>query len=209
MHQNGKAVVHAGRDPDRTRRRILAAALVEFSTKGFAGARVDAIARRARGNKRMLYHYFGNKKGLFGAVLRHNITERAQWGAQLPDDPGQCVALWFQSACNDADWVRLLEWEALQNGGGKFLDYQERLASVGGWLQGLRRRQEKGTLTTAYDSGHLALVLLSLTLFPMAFPQLVRLYTGESVTSPQFQCAYGKFLRKFAQVFNPRVSSRK
>jgi hypothetical protein len=44
------------RNPARTRERILAAALAEFAAKGFAGARVDLIARRARANKRMLYH---------------------------------------------------------------------------------------------------------------------------------------------------------
>jgi AcrR family transcriptional regulator len=60
MRQNGKMPATVSRDPGRTRRRILAAALAEFSAKGFAGARVDAIARRAKGNKRMLYHYFGN-----------------------------------------------------------------------------------------------------------------------------------------------------
>src|SRR6266481_5015147 len=35
------------RNLDRTREKILAAALAEFSARGFAGARVDAIARRA------------------------------------------------------------------------------------------------------------------------------------------------------------------
>ena len=66
----------AARDPARTQERILAAALNEFATHGFAGARVDAIARRARINKRMLYHYFGDKAGLFREVLRRKIAQR-------------------------------------------------------------------------------------------------------------------------------------
>ncbi|MDJ0951156.1 MAG: TetR/AcrR family transcriptional regulator [Alphaproteobacteria bacterium] len=57
------------RDPARTRERILEAATVEFSEQGLGGARVDAIADRAGTNKRMLYHYFGNKEDLFLAVL--------------------------------------------------------------------------------------------------------------------------------------------
>jgi len=57
------------RDPDRTRETILAAAQHEFATKGLSGGRVDAIARRARANKRMIYHYFGNKDGLYLAAL--------------------------------------------------------------------------------------------------------------------------------------------
>jgi AcrR family transcriptional regulator len=57
------------RDPERTRAAILAAATQEFTASGLSGARVDAIASRARVNKRMIYHYFGDKEGLYLAVL--------------------------------------------------------------------------------------------------------------------------------------------
>ena len=59
----------SGRDPERTRARILAAATAEFSHYGLGGARVDRIAATADTNKRMLYYYFGNKEDLFLAVL--------------------------------------------------------------------------------------------------------------------------------------------
>ena len=57
------------RNAEQTRQRLLRAATREFAAKGFAGARVDTIAARAKINKRMLYHYFGSKEGLFLAVL--------------------------------------------------------------------------------------------------------------------------------------------
>ncbi|HMK79263.1 MAG TPA: TetR/AcrR family transcriptional regulator [Xanthobacteraceae bacterium] len=57
------------RDRQRTRAAILKAATQEFAAKGLTGARVDAIARRARVNKRMIYHYFAGKDGLYLAVL--------------------------------------------------------------------------------------------------------------------------------------------
>jgi AcrR family transcriptional regulator len=57
------------RDPQRTSAAILAAAVAEFSQRGYDGARIDGIAKRARINKRMLYHYFGGKEGLYLAVL--------------------------------------------------------------------------------------------------------------------------------------------
>jgi len=59
----------ATRNPELTQRSILEAATEEFSAHGFGGARVDAIADRAGINKRMLYHYFGNKEDLYLAVL--------------------------------------------------------------------------------------------------------------------------------------------
>src|SRR5215204_2820531 len=63
------------RDPDRTRNAILAAAQAEFAANGLSGARVDTIARRARANKRMIYHYFGNKTGLYLAALERVYEE--------------------------------------------------------------------------------------------------------------------------------------
>lgn len=63
------------RDPEATKRSILEAAVAEFSTYGLGGARVDRIAARADANKRMLYHYFGNKDDLFLAALEETYAD--------------------------------------------------------------------------------------------------------------------------------------
>lgn len=63
------------RDPARTRERILAHATAEFARKGYDGARVDAIARRCRLAKNMIYYYFGSKEGLFVAVLERTYEQ--------------------------------------------------------------------------------------------------------------------------------------
>ena len=57
------------RDAAATRARILKAAEKEFARKGLKGTRIDAIAKRARCNKALIYHYFGSKEDLFSAVL--------------------------------------------------------------------------------------------------------------------------------------------
>ncbi len=59
----------ATRDPERTQARLLKAASAEFAAHGYAGARVARIAKRAGANQRMVYHYFGNKEGLYEAVF--------------------------------------------------------------------------------------------------------------------------------------------
>jgi AcrR family transcriptional regulator len=59
------------RDAEATRSRILAAAKKEFARNGLGGARVDVIAERALANKRMIYHYFDSKEGLFQTVLEN------------------------------------------------------------------------------------------------------------------------------------------
>lgn len=57
--------------------RILAAAALEFSARGFAGARVDRIARRARVNKAMLYYHFSSKQELYRTLLRGTFADLA------------------------------------------------------------------------------------------------------------------------------------
>jgi AcrR family transcriptional regulator len=54
--------------------RILDAAASEFARAGLDGARVDRIAASAGANVRMLYYYFGNKEGLFAAVLERTYA---------------------------------------------------------------------------------------------------------------------------------------
>jgi TetR/AcrR family transcriptional regulator len=57
-------------DPsDKSREKILRAALHEFSTHGLAGARTDAIADSAKVNKALLYYYFKNKESLYAAAF--------------------------------------------------------------------------------------------------------------------------------------------
>ena len=55
--------------------RIAAAARQEFAKRGFAGARVERIAREARVNKQLLFYYFHSKRGLFQAAVRRAMEE--------------------------------------------------------------------------------------------------------------------------------------
>jgi len=198
----------ATRNPERSRERILAAALKEFAAKGFAGARVDLIARRAAINKRMLYHYFGNKEGLFKAVLRRKITERQAWAETLSGDPAESLTFWFEAACNDTDWVRLLEWESLQEADGRLIDEENRRAATARGLERVRQRQARGQISAEFDPRHVMLAMRSLTMFPAAFPQLTRLIMGRPVSDPKFQKERAEFLRRFAAAFRPAHGSR-
>jgi AcrR family transcriptional regulator len=77
------------RDAERTKASLLAAALKEFSQQGYSGARIDKIAARARCNIRMLYHYFGNKKNLYLAVLESAYDNILQQEAKVQIDYDQ------------------------------------------------------------------------------------------------------------------------
>ena len=192
-----------GRHPARTRERILAAALRAFSDKGFAGARVDRIARRARVNKRMLYHYFGNKASLFSEILARKVRERSAWAVTAPDDAAESLAFWFDAACRDRDWVRLMEWEALGSAEGAVSGDAERRAAFQKGVRQVRERQARGRLRADLDPGHLLLAMVALTTFPAAFPQFTRFLTGLKPTDRAFATRHAAFLRRLADGLGP------
>ena len=74
------------RDAERTRAALMKAALKEFSQAGYSGARIEQIAKSAKCNIRMLYHYFGDKKGLYVAVLEAAYGDLRQREAELAID---------------------------------------------------------------------------------------------------------------------------
>jgi AcrR family transcriptional regulator len=203
MPAASKKSIPPSRNPGRSRERILSAALKEFSAKGFAGARVDAIARRASINKRMLYHYFGDKEGLFKAVLSRKITQRHAWAEALSGEPEETLPFWFEMTCKDADWVRLFQWEALQGNWQNVIHETERLDSMARAVERIRQQQKRGQISAELDPRHVMLTMRSLTMFPVAFPQLTRLIMGKSVFDPKFQKERLEFLKKFAAAFRP------
>jgi len=67
-----------------TRERILGAALHLFSRKGFEGTSTRAIGAAAGANIAMIAYHFGDKEGLYRAVLAH--TYEAVLDLELPGD---------------------------------------------------------------------------------------------------------------------------
>jgi TetR/AcrR family transcriptional regulator len=187
------------RDPEGTRRRILAAALREFSAKGIDGARVDAIAARAGTNKRMLYYYFGSKDDLFRAVLRQRLADRAPTTRERDRiGPGRIAEL--QDRLDDsADYVRLLMWEGLERGRrGQVEQELLRRESLAEWCDDVRDAQRRGDLPDDLDAEQLVLSELALAMFPLAFPQITRMVTGKLPTDGEFKAERREFLERLA-----------
>jgi len=174
------------RDPDRTKRAILDAAVAEFSAVGPAGARIDSIAAAAGVNKRMLYHYFENKEGLFAAVLDEQLA--------LPLDPSASLVDRHGNAAARPEWIRLLTWEALAGDG----------RHAGTATRTLEAARESERDPSGLDAAQLELTLVAIALFPFAFPQLTRLITGMSPSDTAFVAARSSFL----QALQARIERR-
>jgi TetR/AcrR family transcriptional regulator len=172
------------RDPEATKRRILDAALREFSEKGIAGARVDAIAERAGINKRMLYYYFGSKEDLFREILQRRIDETTAEQHPAVAETGR-LAQRQRRLAQDEDYVRLLAWEALEARAGHVIDESVRRAYFKQWIAAVESEQRAGHLPSDLDAAQLVLSELCLVLGPLMVPQLTRLITGCSPTGPR------------------------
>src|SRR5215475_13316975 len=120
------------RNPEATRRKLLAAARHEFAASGLAGARVDEIAARAGVNKQLVYHYFGDKDAIYLAVLEWVYEEIRDQERRLnlegvPPEPAirKLIEASFDYLAAHPDFVVLLNDE--KRGGARHVRRSKRL----------------------------------------------------------------------------------
>jgi AcrR family transcriptional regulator len=168
----------ASRDPERTQAQILAAATIEFTEKGLNGARVDQIARRARVNKRMIYHYFGDKEGLYLAALEaaYSGIRTAERGLALADkDPvegmRELVLFTWQYFIDHPEFLSLLGTENLHR--AAYLRKSKKIRDLHSPLIGmiadlLARGAKKGVFRSGVDPIDLYISIAGLGWFYMS-----------------------------------------
>ena len=66
---NVKPLGTRARSAQLTRDSVLKAAIRVFAKYGLNGGSIEKISSAAKSHDRMIYYYFGNKEGLFVAVL--------------------------------------------------------------------------------------------------------------------------------------------
>ena len=79
---------------------------------------------------------------------------------------------------------------------------------MAGGLKRIRQRQARGQISGEFDPRHVMLAMRSLTMFPVAFPQLTRLIMGRPASDPRFQKERAAFLKQFAAAFQPATGQR-
>jgi len=111
------------RNAEASRERLLKAGVKLFAARGPDGATVAMIAREAGLNRRMLYHYFGTKEGLYRAVIRHAYGQITSVDVALIDTllPAEellerMIRAYHEFFIAHPEVVRLLAWENLREG---------------------------------------------------------------------------------------------
>ena len=194
----------ASRDPERTQGAILAAATAEFTAKGLGGARVDEIARRAGVNKRMIYHYFDDKEGLYLAVLEAAYTgiRTAELGLKLADKhPAEgmreLVLFTWQYFIDHPEFLSLLGTENLHR--AAYLKKSKKIRDLHSPLVGLiedllERGAKNGVFRRDVDPIELYISIAALGFFYMSNRFTLSTIFGRDLTAPANLSARGNHI---------------
>jgi TetR/AcrR family transcriptional regulator len=172
------------RDAERSRARLLDAALEEFSRRGFAGTRVQDIAARAGVNAQLISYYFGGKDGLYRAL--HESWLETEAGFADPElSLEELMTAYVRAVLEDPRRARLLLWAGLADdprGDDTVSETQTASRDVGDF----RRRQAAGEIAADLDPAIFQIAIMGLILAPLSLPQVVRELAGTEPTDPEF-----------------------
>jgi len=137
------------RNAARTRQRLLNAAIRLFSEHGFNGVAVDQIVLAAKVNKRMVYHYFGSKRGLYQAAFR-DVYDRLgsvelyaiERGSSPREKLTRVVESYFQFLDDDPVYTRFLLWANVEK--GRYIGREEKVLTKAPFFEQFRMIVEDG-----------------------------------------------------------------
>lgn len=149
----------SARDSAKTLQNILEVATLEFESKGFSGARIDAIAEATRTSKRMIYYHFDGKEGLYIAVLEnaYRRIREIELSLHLEDlDPvnalRELTGFTHDYHLQNPGFVRLVMTENIHN--GIHLERSKVIQSVNNSaIEMLSRVYERGVKSGVFRSG--------------------------------------------------------
>ncbi|TAJ28396.1 TetR/AcrR family transcriptional regulator [Bosea sp. (in: a-proteobacteria)] len=182
-------------DPEGVKRDILDAARQEFVENGLSGARVDEIAARTATSKRMIYYYFGDKEGLYRAVLeamydRIRSFERDLDLASLPPREAmvRLVEFTFDYHVDNPDFVRMVMVENVHH--ARNLRASKTIAGLNRSVvevtrETYRRGVEAGLFKTGYEPLDIHLTISALSIYNVSHRATVGQVFGYDMCAPE------------------------
>jgi len=207
----GMPKVKKATEPVRTSTRILSAAMKEFCAKGFAGARMEGIAKRAGVSKQLILHHFKSKENLYNEV--HNLLRSPSFQSLEMEDflsgsPTDLLADRFLRRTKSLDYQRFLTWEAAGVRNRPLPRERDRKNNIELRSQSIRLLQDAGHLPADMDYRMLHQAVVALASYPLAFTEITRLITGKNCTDSKFQKEWAAFLRQLGALLSSRTRPR-
>lgn len=184
------------REKQPSKEKILLAAQKEFAARGFAGARMEAIARAAGCNKAMLFYYFSSKDNLYQTILQGVMGEffTKIEGVLTPElTPAVLMEkfpeLYIRLFAGNPDFVRIVAFDLIHN--------PDNICSIMAGIisrmtefrphplfELIRRWHEQGLVSEA-DPVHFMMNVVALSIFSFIGKPMVEAISGIKVASDE------------------------
>lgn len=180
----------AGASSSDVRESLLDAAEGLFSQSGYAGTTIRAIAEAAGANPALVHYYFGTKRELLVAVMDRTLEPLAEampdFDERHRDAVGDFLRLLSGKFTDHPALPRLIVREAMLGDSEVrdifVRDYAPRLG--GAFVPVLRRLQQSARIRDDLDPGVLALLILSMSLFPTIAQPVAEVVLGLDFDGP-------------------------
>jgi len=177
-----------------TRDGILRAAIKIFAKHGYSGGSVEKISKAANSYDRMIYYYFGNKEGLFVAVLEeiYRRFNEAEAGLDLDierpvESLAEVIRFAFTYYQKHPEFITLLNSENLHRGRhiGKSLRAREYSSPAIGTIdQLLRSGVTKGVFRADVSARDLYVLIAAAGYFYQSNRFTLSAFLGENLEAP-------------------------
>ncbi len=155
------------------RARIIAAARKELVRYGFAGARVDRIARTAGTSKERIYFYFKSKSELIKEVQVEQSLRFQKSVLLDPDNVDEFIGSVFDYYYNNPDDVRIWLWFLLELGDKSLPDDDPRVEIIEARINSVKAAQAAGTIDPNWDPVLLLNLISSMAMSRLLAPVYV------------------------------------
>ena len=199
------------RDAEVAREAILEAAEEVFARDGFAGARIDTIGEEAGYHKSLIFHYFGDKEGLYRAIMVR-LKRRMMDGylepltafAQCSDEMSASrvrmflelsVERYFAFLAQNPRNLHIMAWEAAEGWHtflGNMQELEEHRACMICLGSFLHRAQEAGIINPKLNTRFVFLSIIHLCIMYLLNLPRYEWFLGESLTDQPESLAFAR-----------------
>ena len=199
------------RDAEVAREAILEAAEEVFAREGFAGARIDTIGAEAGYNKSLIFHYFGDKEGLYRAIMarfKRRMMDSYLWPlrafAQCSDEMSVsrvrmflelAVERYFAFLTQNPRNLHIMAWEAAEGWHtflGDMKELEEHRASATCLADFLRKAQEAGIINPKLNVRFIMMSVNHMCIMYLLNLPRNRWFFGDSLTDQPESLAFAR-----------------
>ena len=148
-------------------------------------------------------------KPLFNEMLENALNRRYDELKDPDSFPEHIVKQFVEINREDPKWIKFLLREALDSKGKFEALGDEREKLIQSFVNDIRERQAKGSISKEVDPKYLTLLMFAVSFYPRMFAHVTKGITGLNPSDPEFEKNWSEFLRQVAAEFGTGPEERK